>query len=288
MRSWRALVALLLVGFSGVSVANAQTAPAPSGTTQPAPPPKKKKKRKPKKKRPVTTPTDPVDDDVEDDSPAPDYRGSPPKLDTDLKETDTATPSGPNPWASSGLVKKRGDETASASSSSAPSSARGSDDAARRDARFPPRGAISAEGLGGYASANLRIGFGLRVGYTLANNLYLGGAFTYHLGTRFGSTTVTFWYPAAEIGYDYRALPEVTLRPYAGVAVGVQHSADSSNVLVPATTNAYLTFYPGLQADYQLPHSPVYIGADIRLVLAAGSGSPDASFGFFVLAGARF
>ena len=146
---------------------------------------------------------------------------------------------------------------------------------------MPARGPISAEAFGGYASANLRVGFGVRGGYTLDNGLYLGGAFTYHLGTRFGSTTDTFFYPAFELGYDYRALPEVTLRAYAGIGLGIQHASDSSNILAQSTTDASFTFYPGVQFDYQLPRSPVYFGVDMRVLVAAGENAPSASFGFF-------
>src|SRR5258706_11784715 len=64
------------------------------------------------------------------------------------------------------------------------------------------------------------LGLGVRGGYTLPMNLYLGATFVYHLGksqsTPVGDVSVNIFYLGVEGGYDISAGP-VVVRPYLGL-----------------------------------------------------------------------
>ncbi|MBX3197189.1 MAG: hypothetical protein KF850_40415 [Labilithrix sp.] len=183
-----------------------------------------------------------------------------------LAETDSAKPKG-NPWVDAGLARRRD------SSSASPG------DAAHRPEARP----VSASFLGGYASEGLKLGFGLRAGYSFFERLYVGGAFMFHLGTSVGDASVRFSYPSAELGYDAHVGP-VTIRPYAGLGLTVVH-ASLGDV---SATEQYVTVYPGLHVDLDLPDTAGFVGLDGRmLVFAEDTGAPK-SIGVFLTGGARF
>lgn len=233
------------------------------------------KKKKPKKPR-----TEQSDDAPSRDEP-------PPPIDTNLKEEDAPAPSS-NPWVASGEAKKRGapDDSKDGEKKDRVSSAwsdRGPERKKNETSDWISRPlAVTAEG--GYASANLRIGFGVRVGYSIYDKLYVGGAFTYHLGTRFGDTTLSFYYPAAEVGYDYH-VQGFTIRPYAGVGAVFLRVTGPSADDIPIKDGNALAIYPGTQFDYQ--YGPAFFGVDLRFLLVFQDGQ-DTSIGFFAVGGARF
>lgn len=229
-----------------------------------------KKKKRPKKPRTEqrADPRPPKDDPPEDDGP----RSDPPRIETKLREEEPAAPAA-NPWAASGEVRKKGEPVAG--DDKGPSRRR------PEEARWTSR-PIALTAQGGYAAENLRIGFGLRVGYSIFDQFYVGASFVYHLGTRFGDTTFGGYYPAGEIGYDYH-VQGVTIRPYTGVGMFVTTVSGSSNVVLKGG-NA-LAVYPGAQIDYQL--GPGFIGIDGRVLFILQTGT-SASIGLFAVGGVRF
>src|SRR5260221_6275858 len=52
-------------------------------------------------------------------------------------------------------------------------------------------------------------GLGVRGGYTLPMNVYLGGTFMYHFGKSVGPVDVNVFYLGFEGGYDIAAVPAV-------------------------------------------------------------------------------
>lgn len=174
----------------------------------------------------------------------------------DAKKNDR--PYGPNPWKDKGGVY---------------------DEADSKDSESKP---ISVAPIVGYGTNHLNLGVGVRAGYTLPQHFYLGGTFVYHFGESAGDlASVHLFYPAGEVGYDVH-MENVTIRPYAGAGLLVAQAT----VLKQTATETAFGFYPGLNANYEVPRSPVFVGADIRLLFNSKGGDP--SFGAFAVAGARF
>jgi hypothetical protein len=225
--------------------------------------PKKKKPKKPK-----TEETREKDDASSN--------ADPPKIDTTLREEDAPAAS-TNPWVAAGESRKKGDEHGSSSAWD-----EGADRKKKPEDEWHSR-PVALTAMAGYAGANLRIGMGIRVGYSISDRFYIGGAFMYHLGTAFGDTTVAGYYPAAEAGYDYH-VQGFTIRPYAGIGVFVTRVSGAAADLQVANDSA-LAFYPGVQFDYQV--GPGFVGVDTRLLFIFATDR-DASFGFFAVGGVRF
>jgi len=152
---------------------------------------------------------------------------------------------------------------------------------------------ISVAPVLGYATANLKLGVGVRGGYTLANRVYIGGTFVFHLGTSESGegpagtveSSARFLYTGAEGGYDIPVGP-VVIRPYAGVGlilgmVSVKAGGESNS-----DTSSSLAFWPGCTVTYAIPRSSFYVGGDTKIVIATKGGDP--SFGMFATGGMRF
>lgn len=137
----------------------------------------------------------------------------------------------------------------------------------------------------GYASQNLRIGLGLRAGYSFLDTYYVGLAFTYQLGVDIGDSTFSGFYPGLEFGYDYH-VEGITIRPYAGVGMFFARASIAGESV---TGDGLLSIYPGVTVDYQIANTPGFIGVDLRLLLIFGAEpSADPSFGAFAFGGVRF
>lgn len=133
---------------------------------------------------------------------------------------------------------------------------------------------ITAAPLAGYGGAGLGVGVGARAGYTFDIPVYVGATFMYHAGkdgqdTRAGVTDSSnaFYYPGAEVGYDI-GLGPVLVRPYvgAGVLLG-RFSTTTTNGIESTNTEKALMVYPGVTAHYIIGRSPVFVGADARVLL---------------------
>ena len=126
-----------------------------------------------------------------------------------------------------------------------------------------------------------QVGLGLRGGYTLPMKLYLGGMFTYHLGSSqtvgelgvFSTVHTNLYYLGIEGGYDISAGPLV-VRPYVGLgpawaSVSVQTNATATLPGATATTGASSSnvgFWIGGVVLY--PVTPnVGLGGDARMLV---------------------
>lgn len=111
----------------------------------------------------------------------------------------------------------------------------------------------------GAATNGYGFGAGLRAGYTFRTPVYVGGNFMYHSGNNQNDDHA--YYPSLEVGYDIGVGP-VLFRPYAGAGYLVRDNAENAALL-----------YPGLTLAYLIPETPVFVGADGRvLVPLAGDG----------------
>jgi hypothetical protein len=150
------------------------------------------------------------------------------------------------------------------------------------------------DGMLGLGSDNLNVGLGARFGKTLANHIYLGGLFVYHVGdsvtTTTGSASMHGFYTGPEAGYDISLAPllPVTIRPYLGLGFG---SAFGSSTTTTGTTSmttsgssSQLSVWPGFAAFYRFADTNYVVGGDMRIV----TGPWNTSFGMFVVAGTYF
>lgn len=217
------------------------------------------KKKKPKKPKTEQREPEPEPSTIHSSG------SDPAPIDTTLKEVDTPPPRRP-PSSSEGEHRENDRDHAPES--------RKKDD----DPWLSRPLAVTAQV--GYASANLRIGLGARVGYSINDKIYVGGAFMYHLGTTFDDTTYSGFYPSAEGGYDVH-IQGFTIRPYGGLGVFVSSLRGGS----VSESSTALAIYPGVQFDYQFGRG--FVGADLRALFVLESGR-DTSIGFFLVGGARF
>jgi hypothetical protein len=67
-------------------------------------------------------------------------------------------------------------------------------------------------------------GIGARGGYTLAQNIYIGGLLQYHFGKSEGPATGNIYYFGVEGGYDFHVDP-VIIRPYLGLGPAFGHAS---------------------------------------------------------------
>jgi len=132
----------------------------------------------------------------------------------------------------------------------------------------PTAGHASVAGLLGYGfkdGANL--GFGVRGGYTLPMNVYVGGTFVYHLGksqsTPVGDVKSNIYYFGVEGGYDL-ALGPVVLRPY----IGLGDVAASATFLGTTVSDGKLGIWPGATVLY--PIGNAFVGGDARVLTRDG------------------
>jgi len=82
-----------------------------------------------------------------------------------------------------------------------------------------------------FGSDNLNLGLGVRGGYTLPMNVYIGGMFDYFFGESNDATVAgihstssyNFWVLGAEGGYDFAITKELMVRPFGGL--GIAHTS---------------------------------------------------------------
>ena len=112
----------------------------------------------------------------------------------------------------------------------------------------------------GAATNGYGFGLGARVGYTFKVPIYVGGNFMYHAGSGNESGTERAWYPSGEAGYDVGIGP-VLVRPYVGLGYLMRDNAKDAGMV-----------YPGVTVAYLIKDSPVFIGADGRVLLPLADG----------------
>ena len=117
-------------------------------------------------------------------------------------------------------------------------------------------------------------GLGLRGGYTLSFGLYIGALFDYYIGTtetlidtRTEPDTVfdaqfRSAHLAMEVGYDFKILSTLLLRPYIGF--GYLDTGASSQL--PVLDYNSVAFSPGLSLDFNITES-AFVTGNVHLLL---------------------
>lgn len=146
----------------------------------------------------------------------------------------------------------------------------------------PSNSSVSFAVLGSYGTANPQnLGLGLRGGYHFTSflPLYLGGVGQYFFGSQssskdFGETTtrsLRFMYFAAEGGPTLDLLPDITIRPYVGVGLGLNKDETCSDSAgCSGGTKIKLTITPGVVGLYRI--DSFFFGPDLRYVIVPGGG----------------
>jgi hypothetical protein len=133
--------------------------------------------------------------------------------------------------------------------------------------------------LGGlrFGSDNLNFGLGLKAGYTLPMDLYVGGMFDYFFGEHDESTingvhyesSFSFWMLSPEVGYDFGITPAFMMRPFGGIGLaaadvescgqgpGVNYCVDGSDSDVVLTLGGLASYSIG----------SVFFGGELRFLL---------------------
>ena len=152
----------------------------------------------------------------------------------------------------------------------------------------PTAGKIGVGALLGYGFKDgVGFGLGVRGGYTLPMNVYLGGTFVYHLGKSEGEASVNIFYLGVEGGYDISAGP-VVVRPYLGLGPAFAHASIPSVQLGGGATvggshtETKFGFWPGVTLLY--PITGFFIGADMRVLIV----SDFTAFSLFATGGMHF
>jgi hypothetical protein len=141
----------------------------------------------------------------------------------------------------------------------------------------------SAALLLGFATADLNFGIGARGGYTLPNNIYVGGTLVYHVGTSDEATFLTntikssfhLLYFGPEGGYDIAAGP-VLVRPYVGLGPAIA-TGSVSNCLQGAScvemSNSATNFSFWIGGTVLYPIANFVVGGDLRVLLVSDHNS---------------
>jgi hypothetical protein len=167
---------------------------------------------------------------------------------------------------------------------------------------------FSIAGLIGFGASAYGFDLGVRGGYTLPNNVYLGGTFIFNTG--FGGWGAGFT-TGFEGGYQFAAGP-VVVRPYGGVGftdqnyngyygyTGSTYNAQLcaegiDNAVYCNTGNAYnggtttsVAFWVGGTAIYDFKGGPWFVAADIRMGDAPGLYTGNVIFAFLPGGGYEF
>ena len=141
---------------------------------------------------------------------------------------------------------------------------------------------LSAAALLGFATDDLNLGLGARVGYTLpAMPFYVGGTFVYHLGTSestpVGDVSAHLYYFGAEGGYSISAGP-VIIRPYLGLG------AATATASLPGGSASDTKFAAWPGGALLFPLGSAFVGGDVRFLLVSNSNA----FGAFATGGLHF
>lgn len=150
----------------------------------------------------------------------------------------------------------------------------------RAEAKPEARSLISermgVEPIVGLGTNHYNFGVGGRMGYTFKVPIYVGGTFVWYHGdtadpsaeNNFVKTQTPRYYPGVELGYDVGiAHGIVMVRPYAGAGILMQHERREGLGSVVVNTTDELLVYPGLTVHVRVPGSPVFVGADTRLLV---------------------
>lgn len=134
----------------------------------------------------------------------------------------------------------------------------------------PTAGHASVAGLLGYGFEDgVKLGLGVRGGYTLPMNVYVGGTFVYHLGESEEAggfeSSVNLYYFGVEGGYDLNVEP-VVIRPYLGLgAATASVSVSGTGAFDVDTSETRFAAWPGATVIY--PFGSAFVGGDARFLI---------------------
>jgi hypothetical protein len=154
-------------------------------------------------------------------------------------------------------------------------------------AESPTAGHGSVGALLGYGFEDgLKLGLGVRGGYTLPMNVYLGGTFVYHLGESESAggieASANLYYLGFEGGYDIAAGP-VVIRPYLGLgAATASVKLDGGPFGNVSDSETRFGAWPGATLIY--PIGSAFVGGDARFLIVEDSNA----FGLFATGGLQF
>jgi len=111
-------------------------------------------------------------------------------------------------------------------------------------------------------------GLGLRGGYTLRPNIYIGGTYMYHIVSQ--EVAGGLHILGVEGGYDFQFEP-VTIRPYIGLGYGYEHFEFESGR--EFTFSAFVFSFGG-SVLFNL-NEQWFIGGDFRLPIFTSGGEPE-------------
>ena len=146
----------------------------------------------------------------------------------------------------------------------------------------------SAAGLVGWGfREGAGFGLGVRGGYTLAQNVYIGGTFMWHAGsssdTLVSEASSNVYYLGVEGGYDFQVHP-VIIRPYIGLGPGFGHNSGQIctggpgiNCVSYSDTNTVFAFWFGGTVLYPL-NEQWFIGGDFKLTVIDSEVLPTLAF----------
>lgn len=144
----------------------------------------------------------------------------------------------------------------------------------------------------GFGTLNLNFGIGLRGGTYVADRVYVGGSFVYHVGQTISTTVAgvtsnasySAFYVGPEGGYDFDITPQFVIRPYGGIGLASFSSSASGGAGVVGGNNTQAAFWPSCAAFYAIPNSNFTVGGDTRFLFIPGGPA----FELFASGGAVF
>lgn len=279
MRPLHAALVLAIVAATGTSYANQPKPKKVKPTNTSAPSKKVARSTAPPAATPLPPPPAPTL------VPAPTPSSAPTVAPKVALEPDPA----PAPDAARPPATATGPASTAAFAASSPTNGSVDRDRASDDLDGPPK-PMSIAPLFGIGSNQLKLGAGLRAGYTLPANVYLGAAFMYHFGTSaesFGvKVSTSAFYPSAEVGYDFHAGRHLIVRPYGGLAAIFATATVSALGQEKSVHETAAGVYPGCMLTYNIPSSSFFVGGDARYLLVVDGGG--SSLGLFASGGMKF
>jgi hypothetical protein len=133
--------------------------------------------------------------------------------------------------------------------------------------------------LGGlrFGSDDLNFGLGVKAGYTLPMDLYVGGSFDYFFGDSEESTiggvhnewSYSAWLLTPEVGYDFGIIPQLMVRPFGGIGlvrvnVDACWSRDNQNFCEDRSDSDVGLVLGGI-ISYSV--GPVFFGGELRFLI---------------------
>lgn len=136
-----------------------------------------------------------------------------------------------------------------------------------------------AQVLGGFrfGSDDLNLGLGIKGGYTLPMDLYVGGSFDYFFGEHNESNvngfhteySFSFWLLTPEVGYDFGIIPALMVRPFGGIGLAAVNGESCSQGPGIDICNDFSDSDVGLTLGGLISYSigPVFFGGELRFLI---------------------